>query len=348
MSAIGAVIDCERHVRVERLADLAPHLDRSWRQRILAGEFALPPAGPHPGVQIEAVRLEAEEPEAVAAGLDPEVERVLLVPTQALVTSGWLSHTMAAVFSAAVNDHVLERWPHVDARFRVAIAVAAHDGELAAKEIRRVGGHPAVAAVCLSPVAVNMGQRHYHAIYEAASELALPVMVHPGGFEGSVVGPAVLGGVGPRTPEETFALLPQVAMANVASLVYDGVFERFPQLRVVFAGFGFSWAVPLLWRTDAEWRGLRVEVPWLTRSPTEVVADHVRFVVDGASELTSGAWRLAEMLPPGVLLYGSDAPYVGAFAAQTLQGAPAELREVIAAGNARATFSRLGATAAAA
>jgi uncharacterized protein len=345
---MNAVIDCERHVLVASLGDLADHLDRSWRHRMLAGEFALPPAGPHPGVQIEAGRMEAERPEDVAAGLDPAVEHVLLVPPQALVTSGWLNHTMAAVFSAAVNDHMLERWPQADPRFRVAIAVGSHDGELAAKEIRRVGGHPAVAAVCMSLVAVNMGQRHYHAIYEAATELGLPVMVHPGGFEGSVVGPAVLGGVGPRTPEETFTLLPQVAMANVASLVYDGVFERFPQLQVVFAGFGFSWAVPLLWRTDAEWRGLRVEVPWLTRSPSEVVADHVRFVIDGASELNPGAWRLAEMLPPGALLYGSDAPYVTAPVGETLRGAPEELRTPIASGNAHATFSRLAAATAAA
>jgi uncharacterized protein len=343
-----SLIDCERHVLVPSLADLACHLDRSWRHRMLAGEFALPPAGPHPGVQIEGARTEAESPEEVAAGIEPDVERVLLVPSQALVTSGWLNHTMAAVFSAAVNDHVLERWPQADPRFRVAIAVGSHDGELAAKEIRRVGGHPAVAAVCMSLVAVNMGQRHYHAIYEAATELGLPVIAHPGGFEGTVVGPAVLGGVGPRTPEENFALLPQIAMANVASLVYDGVFERFPQLQVVFAGFGFSWAVPLLWRTDAEWRGLRVEVPWLTRSPSEVVADHVRFVIDGASELNPGAWRLAEMLPPGSLLYGSDAPFVSTPAAQVLAGAPEELRAAIAAGNARATFSRLGATTAAA
>jgi uncharacterized protein len=343
-----SLIDCERHVLVPSLADLACHLDRSWRHRMLAGEFALPPAGPHPGVQIEGARTEAESPEEVAAGIEPDVERVLLVPSQALVTSGWLNHTMAAVFSAAVNDHVLERWPQADPRFRVAIAVGSHDGELAAKEIRRVGGHPAVAAVCMSLVAVNMGQRHYHAIYEAATELGLPVIAHPGGFEGTVVGPAVLGGVGPRTPEENFALLPQIAMANVASLVYDGVFERFPQLQVVFAGFGFSWAVPLLWRTDAEWRGLRVEVPWLTRSPSEVVADHVRFAIDGASELNPGAWRLAEMLPPGSLLYGSDAPFVSTPAAQVLAGAPEELRAAIAAGNARATFSRLGATTAAA
>jgi predicted TIM-barrel fold metal-dependent hydrolase len=293
-------------------------------------------------VQVEASRTTVESPLDVAESLDPAVERALLISSQALVSSGWLSHTMAAVFSAAVNDHLLERWAGSDPRFRIAISVPPHDGELAAREIRRVGSHPSVAAISMSLVAVNMGQRHYHAIYEAATELGLPVIVHPGGFEGSVVGPAVLGGVGPRTPEETFSLLPQVAMANLASLVYDGVFERFPELRVVFAGYGFAWAVPLLWRLDAEWRGLRVEVPWLTRAPSEVVGDHVRFVIDGAAELGAAAWRLAGMLPPRTLLYGSDAPFAHAV---SLHAAPAALAAEIATTNAAETFPRLGAAA---
>jgi predicted TIM-barrel fold metal-dependent hydrolase len=346
VSTSDPVIDCERHVLVESLSDLAEYLDRSWRQRMLSGEFALPPAGPHPGVQIESKRTATEAPDQVAAQLDRCAERALLIPSQGLVSSGWLNHTMAAVFSAALNDYMLERWSRADPRFRIAVSVASHDGELAAREIRRAGAHPAVAAVATSVVAVNMGQRHYHPIYEAACELDLPVIVHPGGFEGSVVGPAVLGGIGPRTPEETFSLMPQIAMANVASLVYDGVFARFPRLRIVFAGFGFAWAVPLLWRTDAEWRGLRVEVPWLTSPPSEVVADHVRFVIDGAAELSAGAWHLAEMLPEGTLLYGSDAPFTSGAPAEILDGAPEALRSRIAADNACETFSRLGVTAA--
>jgi predicted TIM-barrel fold metal-dependent hydrolase len=340
------VIDCERHILIERLSDLAPHLDRSWRERMLAGEFALPPAGPHPGVQIEAAGVAVESPSEVAGRLGPSTERALLIASQPLASSGWLSHTMAAVFSAAVNDFTLEHWCAADPRFKLAVSVPSHDCSLAAREVRRVGGHPSVAAVCMSLVAVNMGQRHYHALYEAACELDLPVIVHPGGFEGSVVGPAALGGVGPRTPEESFSLLPQIAMANLASLVYDGVFQRFPALRVVFAGFGFAWAVPLLWRLDAEWRGLRVEVPWLTRSPSEVVAEHVRFVIDGASELVPAAWKLASMLPQSSLLYGSDAPFTVAPAAQRLGDTPDALRDLITTDNARETFPQLDVAAA--
>lgn len=341
------LVDVERHVLVPSLTDLLPYIDHAWAHRMRGGEFSLPQAGPHPGVQIERRDQEdGHDPAATAATLDTDIIAALLIAPQALVTSGWLNHHMAATFAGAVNDYLIERWLPVDDRFRLALAVSSHDGELAAREIERLGDDPRVAAVVTSPVAVNMGQRHYHPIYAAAQERDLPVVVHPGGFEGAVIGPAALGGTGPRTPEETFSLLPQVAMSNLASLIYDGVFERFDRLRVVFAGFGFGWVPPVLWRADAEWRGLRVEVPWLTRAPSEVAADHVRFVIDGASELDGDApWTLATMLPDTALIFGSDAPFVPDQRARVAR-APDSLRQAIERDNALTTFPRLRAIAA--
>lgn len=336
----ATLVDCERHAVVTDVGDLVPHLDAASALRLTQGEFKLPPLGPHPGVEIEGRTLEgAGDPARAAAALGPDVAAALLVPSQPLTSSGWLNHKIAQTFASAVNDHVLASWIPADDRFRLALAVQPHDPEMAAEEIRRVGAHPKVAAVSLSLIRVNMGQRHYHPIYAAASELGLPVIVHPGGFEGSVVGPAELGGVGPYTAEEGFSLIPQMAMANLSSIVYDGVFERFPDLKVVFAGFGFAWAVSLLWRADAEFRNLRIEVPWLTRPPSEYVAEHVRFVVDGAGEVPSDiGWRLAEMLPESLLLYGSDAPFLTRSPGEALAGMPEALAGGVLAGNARATF----------
>jgi uncharacterized protein len=339
------VIDCELHVTIPGLRDLTPYVDSSWTPRLTTSEFRLPPAaGPHPGVRLEAreLRREASDPVVVSRSLSDECGGALLVPSQALVTSGWLNHAMAAAFVSAVNDYVVGTWLDADPRFHFAIVVPSHDGVLAAAEIRRLGQHPRAAAVCLSPVAVNLGQPHYYPIYEAAQELGLPVVLHPSGFEGSTVGPAMLGGVGPRTPEETFSLIPQIGAVNLMSLVFDGVFMRYPGLRVVLAGVGFDWAVSALWRADAEWRGLRVEVPWLTRPPSQVVAEHVRFVVDGSTHVVGpDLWALAGMLPPGCLVWGSDAPFSARSAADTLVGAPAALRAAVASENAVATFSRL-------
>jgi uncharacterized protein len=342
MSAGHPVVDCEHHVVAESLDDLAPHLQSGWLERLRRSEFRMPRPGPHPGVQLEGRRLtRGSDPAEAARRLDDAVSHAVLIPSQVLVSSGWLGHTVSAVFASAMNDHVVARWLPADPRFRFAIAVSAHDGELAAAEVRRLGGHPGAVAVCLSPVAVNLGQRHYHPIYAAAQEHGLAVIVHPGGFEGNVVGPAVLGGVGPRTPEETFSLLPQIAMSNVASLLYDGVFERFPELRVVFAGFGFSWAPPVLWRMDTEWRGLRVEVPWVTMPPSEYAAEHIRFVVDAAAELGPDAWTVASMMPGETLVWGSDEPFADGRPHEVLDQAPAELHDGLAYANAETTFPSL-------
>ncbi len=242
---------------------------------------------------------------------------------------------------------MISAWLPADPRFRFAISVPSHDGQAAAEEIRRIGGHPAAVAVCFSPVAVNLGQRHYHPIYEAACEHDLAVIVHPGGPEGNVVGPAALGGVGPRTPEDTFCLLPQVAMSSVSSLVFDGVLDLFPQLRVVFAGFGFGWAPSVVWRMDSEYRGLRVEVPWLTRVPSEVVSDQVRFVVDAAVERDPGTWTIAAMLGDGALVWGSDVPFAGG-GIDSLAGGDEQTRDRVLGANALDTFHRLRAEVSAA
>jgi predicted TIM-barrel fold metal-dependent hydrolase len=59
------------------------------------------------------------------------------------------------------------------------------------------------------------------------------------------------------------------------SLVMEGVFERFPSLKVVIIEAGVAWMASLMWRMDKHWKTLRSETPHLKRLPSEYIRQHV-------------------------------------------------------------------------
>ncbi len=63
--------------------------------------------------------------------------------------------------------------------------------------------------------------------------------------------------------------------ALLTSMVIEGVFERFPTLRVVLIESGFAWLPALMWRLDKHWKRLSDETPHLKRLPSEYIREHV-------------------------------------------------------------------------
>ncbi len=57
--------------------------------------------------------------------------------------------------------------------------------------------------------------------------------------------------------------------AGIASLALQGVFERFPGLKMIMIEGGFGWLASLMWRLDKHWARHRDEVPHVTRPPSE-------------------------------------------------------------------------------
>ena len=161
---------------------------------------------------------------------------------------------------------------------------------------------------------------------------------------------AAPGGAGPVTFYIEWHTLGSACsiMSHLVSLLVHGVFERLPTLRVLLIEGGIAWLPGILWRLDTNWRGLRSEIPWLDRKPSEVARDHVRFSTQPL-EHTDGEDRLLfEMLEaagaPEILCFASDYPHWDfddpAFMLRRL---PQAWREAVLHRNAEALYgTRLG------
>ena len=124
------------------------------------------------------------------------------------------------------------------------------------------------------------GQRQYYPIYEACERHGLPLAIHPG-TDG--MGINVQPTPGYPTHYIEWHYLPVAGFqAHLVSLLTEGVFERFPSLRIVLVEGGVAWLPALMWRLDAEWKALRSEVPWVQRRPSEYLRDHVRLTTPAA------------------------------------------------------------------
>jgi predicted TIM-barrel fold metal-dependent hydrolase len=131
-------------------------------------------------------------------------------------------------------------------------------------------------------------------------------------------------------------------MAQVTSMIADGVFQQFPTLRVAVLEIGFAWMPPLLWRLDMEWKGLRRIVPWLDRLPSAIVHDHFRFSTAPLDlESPAVAAEVVEWLGEDLLMFATDYPHAhGDDPGVLLQALSAEAREKVLGGTAR-EFYRL-------
>jgi predicted TIM-barrel fold metal-dependent hydrolase len=181
---------------------------------------------------------------------------------------------LAAAIAAGVNDWTLETWVRPFDCYKGSILVAQQDPAQAVAEIHRLGDDPGMVQVLLGSASeAPLGRRAYHPIYAACVEHGLPLGLHMGGEGTGISSPSTAVGH-PTTYFEWYGSLPQGYMAHIMSMITEGVFERFPDLKVVLYEGGVFWLPHLMWRFDKNWKAQRSETPWVKRPPSSYVLGH--------------------------------------------------------------------------
>jgi predicted TIM-barrel fold metal-dependent hydrolase len=345
------LIDTDVHENLRSKMDLLPYMDDYWQHYMNTYQFdrgpTTPSGWPYTAMLVTRGRAEwTNEDGSVAtdiAKFDTDLFKGEGV-THALMNGQFYPSFMkgnfefATALARAYNDWQFDQWIEKDERLYGSIQVIAQDPKVAAEEIDRVGAHPRAVQVFL-PLTHDRqyGEPKYHPIYEAAVRNDLVVSMHHLNSTETLFGY-------PRYWLEWHTMTaPASAMNQLMSFIANGVFDKFPELKLVLLETGVGWLNWFMWRADSQYKELRMEVPWVKRLPSEHVRDNVRLSTQPMGDTAPRDFaELVEMTDTkGNFMFSSDYPHFDADSINVLDRLPDDLRTAICYENAIATYPRL-------
>ncbi len=354
MTATQGAIDCDIHPAVPATRALLPYMDEYWREHMLRRGLerdnfdlsAFPvnaPINARPDWKLEKGPAGSDLGAMQRHVLDPMgvSHAICNVLHGAQVM---MSEDLSAAMCRGINNWLAAEWLDRDPRLRASIVVPVHSGELAAEEIERMAGDRRfVQVLMLAMTELPLGRRQTWPIYRAAEKHGLPIGIHAGS---SFRHPPSAGGWGSTLLEDYVSYAEGFAGA-LNSLLAEGVFQKFPSLQVVLIESGVTWMPASMWRINKTWRGVRSEVPWLNRMPSEIIRERVRMTVqplDAPPDAASLEMVLEQLGSEDMLLFASDYPHWHYDDAEVLPAglSPGLVRKMMI-DNPLATYPRLAA-----
>lgn len=225
------------------------------------------------------------------------METAILYPTSIGFTAALIwEPDVAVAVCRAYNDFLYEEFTNVSPRLKSVALLPLQDVGEAVKELRRAVTERGHVGAMLSAIGAHppLGRKDYFPLYEEAQRLNVMLAVHS-----STQGIHHLAADDyQRFIEVNTFCFPVGLFRHLVSMMFAGVPELFPDLRVGWMEAGCGWAPYWLERMDEKWR-IRgeEEAPNLKRSPTEYVQDGNWFFHAEADE---------KMIPYAASVVGGD------------------------------------------
>ena len=296
------IVDADGHV-IETNEQVSKYLDEPLRRRPLS--FSLYPQDGWDRRLLGTLGDAGSTADQWLKALDRGgMERTVLYPTLGLFLSFLKDRAWAVAICRAYNTFLHEEFVKRSDRLHAVALLPVQDPEAAAAElersVRQLGLKGAMLAADGNHV---LGDARFAPIYEMAQRPDVMVGIHASGSS--------LGGAG-------VDLFPQFIQAHtcshafgqmrqLTSIVFEGIPERFPDLRIAFLEAGCGWAPYWTERMDDEYAKRSSEAPALKKKPSEYIRSGKIYFSCEADEWLLGP--AVKLIGENQIVYASDFPH---------------------------------------
>ena len=225
------------------------------------------------------------------------------------------------------NDWLAEYCSYEPKRLAGLGLISTWDVEAAVQELNRCAKLGLKGAIIISypPEGYGYEQSFYDPLWAAAQELNMPLSLHA--FSGFGIEND------PSYPRFGHSCLHHAAQRSLTQIIYYGVFDRFPNLKIVLAEFDIGWIPHFLWLADDKYR-MRHEDPTITpkMKPSEYFKANVfpSFIDDPVG------LKNTDIIGEDNYMWSNDYPHWESswpksreYIARNFQGVPAEIKRKI-------------------
>lgn len=323
------VIDSDFHLNPEP-ADVVPYIedDRVRRKIDTAGfpesptywngKYATPEGGT--GLTTQGIARSGGDIHEVAKELG--VDTVIVTPSGPLQGLPGASYPrLKSHLTRAYNDYLLDNVTNVDESIKAVAVIPQWDPEFAVEELDRIGSRDDIAgAYGWFNTRRLFGAPDYDPVYEKLVELDLPWALHASGS---------LAATDPwdqwlRSWSEAFGFsTPLAAIVNTTNMILTGVFDKFPELKILYQESGIQWIPFVANRLDEFYQDHPEDIQlsermfdmgqqYLDRRPSEYVYDNFYFSTQpicGPRNQKHFAWLLKLCHAIDTFVFSTDWPH---------------------------------------
>lgn len=229
----------------------------------------------------------------------------------------------------AFNDWAAEYCGYDQKRLVGCAMIDVDDVQSGASEIERIAKKDLRAAMISGmPLGRTYDSPDYDPLWAAAQECEVPLTLHVHTNRKQTHAAGIIENV-------THAI--NDVRESLAYILFGGVFDRFPRLKIILAEVDVSWIPHFLYRTD-RWAKKTAQGGHLKRLPSDYMRENVwaTFLDEGTTIPFT-----AELYGSDRLLWATDFPHFNSaypksaeFAAKSLEALSPDTQQMIAAGNA--------------